>query len=51
MSQMLEKMSAAGHNVTHLLQKDMNHCDIDGHKDAFDAWCNFIIKNAEKFHL
>lgn len=50
-SQMLEKMSAAGHNVTHLLQKEMTHCDIDGHKDAFDAWCNFIIKNAEKFHL
>jgi len=51
MSNMLKKMSDADHNVTHLLQQEMTHCDIDGHKEAFDAWCNFIITNVEKFRL
>lgn len=46
MPRFFEKMRAAGHNVTHMVQKDMVHCDIDGHKEAFEAWCDFIIKNA-----
>lgn len=51
MHQMIEKMTEAGCNVSYLLEKNMTHCNIDGHKDAFAAWCNFIIKNAEKFCL
>lgn len=51
MPRMLEKMSVSGHNVTHLLQKDMTHCDIDSHKETFERWCDFIITNSEKLHL
>ena len=47
MAQFLEKMKAAGHDVTHILQKDMVHCDIDSHKESFDAWFDFIATKAE----
>ena len=49
MPQFLERMKEKGHNVTYLLQKDMVHCDIDGHKDSFDIWCDFIITNGSKW--
>ena len=48
MPQFLERMKEKGHNVTYLLQKDMVHCDIDGHKKAFDIWCDFIVANGCK---
>ena len=48
MPQFLEGMKAAGHDIKYRIQKDMIHCDIDGHKEAFDTWCDFIILNAEK---
>lgn len=47
MSKFVEKMKAAGHDVTHILQKDMVHCAISSHKEAFDACCNFIISQAD----
>ncbi len=47
MPQFVGAMKEAGHNVTHILQKDMVHCDLSSHKEAFDAWCNFIISQAD----
>ena len=47
MPQFVEAMQAAGHNVTHILQKDMDHCDLEGHKEALDAWCDYIITQAK----
>ncbi len=47
MPQFLEKMKEKGHNVTHMIQKNMMHCDIDKHEEAFHTWCDFIITNSE----
>lgn len=42
----LEKMEAAGLDMNYIIQKDMVHCDIENHKETFDAWCNFVLTNA-----
>lgn len=47
MPQFVEAMQAAGHDVTHFVQKDMVHCDMRSHKEAFDAWCSFIVTQAD----
>lgn len=42
----LQKMNGYGHCVMQIIHDDMEHCDIDSHKEVYDVWCEFIVNHA-----